>query len=37
MLKTGLVRTDGVGKYYKNTMKFDGWRFDYVKVLVPGL
>jgi alpha-amylase len=24
-------RTDGVGKYYKNTMKFDGWRFDYVK------
>jgi alpha-amylase len=26
-----LVRTDGVGKYYKNTMKFDGWRFDYVK------
>ncbi|MEO7990832.1 MAG: alpha-amylase [Chryseolinea sp.] len=25
------IRTDGVGKYYKNTMKFDGWRFDYVK------
>jgi alpha-amylase len=24
-------RVDGVGKYYKNTMKFDGWRFDYVK------
>lgn len=24
-------RADGVGKYYKNTMKFDGWRFDYVK------
>jgi alpha-amylase len=24
-------RSDGVGKYYKNTMKFDGWRFDYVK------
>ena len=24
-------RTDAVGKYYKNTMKFDGWRFDYVK------
>jgi alpha-amylase len=25
------IRTDAVGKYYKNTMKFDGWRFDYVK------
>lgn len=25
------LRTDGVGKYYKNTMGFDGWRFDYVK------
>lgn len=25
------VRTDAVSKYYKNTMKFDGWRFDYVK------
>jgi alpha-amylase len=24
-------RADGVGKYYKNTMKYDGWRFDYVK------
>lgn len=24
-------RSDGVGKYYKNNMKFDGWRFDYVK------
>ncbi|ELR73804.1 Cytoplasmic alpha-amylase [Fulvivirga imtechensis AK7] len=24
-------RSDGVGKYYKNTMKFDGFRFDYVK------
>lgn len=24
-------RTDGVGKYYKNTLKFDGFRFDYVK------
>lgn len=24
-------RTDAVGKYYKNTMRFDGWRFDYVK------
>ncbi|MCO4293517.1 alpha-amylase [Solitalea sp. MAHUQ-68] len=25
------LRTDAVGKYYKNTMKYDGWRFDYVK------
>lgn len=25
------VRSDAVSKYYKNTMKFDGWRFDYVK------
>jgi alpha-amylase len=25
------LRTDGVGKYYKNTMHYDGWRFDYVK------
>lgn len=24
-------RTDGVGKYYKNVIGFDGWRFDYVK------
>lgn len=24
-------RSDAVGKYYKNTMGFDGWRFDYVK------
>lgn len=24
-------RSDGVGKYYKNTMGFDGFRFDYVK------
>lgn len=24
-------RTDSVAKYYKNTVKFDGWRFDYVK------
>ena len=29
------LRTDGVGKYYKNTMKFDGWRFDYVKGFGP--
>ncbi len=28
-------RADGVGKYYKNTMKFDGWRFDYVKGFAP--
>ncbi|TRX59624.1 alpha-amylase [Fulvivirga sp. M361] len=24
-------RSDSMGKYYKNTMGFDGWRFDYVK------
>lgn len=24
-------RSDGVAKYYKNTIGFDGWRFDYVK------
>lgn len=24
-------RPDGVGKYYKNVIGFDGWRFDYVK------
>lgn len=24
-------RSDAVGKYYKNVMHFDGWRFDYVK------
>ncbi len=24
-------RNDGVGKYYKNNLGFDGWRFDYVK------
>ncbi|WP_339834327.1 alpha-amylase [uncultured Flavobacterium sp.] len=29
------VRSDAVGKYYKNTMKFDGWRFDYVKGFGP--
>lgn len=28
-------RTDAVGKYYKNTMKYDGWRFDYVKGFGP--
>jgi alpha-amylase len=28
-------RSDAVGKYYKNTMKFDGWRFDYVKGFGP--
>ena len=31
------LRTDGVGKFYKNTMKFDGWRFDYVKGYAPGV
>jgi len=28
-------RNDGVGKYYKNVMHFDGWRFDYVKGFAP--
>lgn len=30
-------RSDGVGKYYKNTMGFDGWRFDYVKGFSPSV
>ncbi|HMJ47296.1 MAG TPA: alpha-amylase family glycosyl hydrolase, partial [Ferruginibacter sp.] len=29
------LRPDGVGKYYKNTLGFDGWRFDYVKGFSP--
>ena len=28
-------RSDGVGKYYKNVMGFDGWRFDFVKGFEP--
>ncbi|HAA13286.1 MAG TPA: alpha-amylase [Cytophagales bacterium] len=28
-------RSDGVAKYYKNSMGFDGWRFDYVKGFGP--
>lgn len=28
-------RSDAVGKYYKNVMGFDGWRFDYVKGFAP--
>ena len=28
-------RSDGVGKYYKNVIGFDGWRFDYVKGFEP--
>ncbi|NKO00951.1 alpha-amylase family glycosyl hydrolase, partial [Weissella cibaria] len=24
-------RSDSVARYYKNTLGFDGWRFDYVK------
>ncbi len=28
-------RSDGVGKYYRDTMGFDGWRFDYVKGFSP--
>ena len=30
-------RPDGVGKYYKNTLGFDGWRFDYVKGFSPNV
>jgi len=30
-------REDGVGKYYKNTLGFDGWRFDYVKGFDPSV
>ncbi len=26
---------ESVGQYYKNVMKFDGWRFDYVKGFGP--
>lgn len=28
-------RSNSVAKYYKNTMGFDGWRFDYVKGFDP--
>ncbi|MEQ8473843.1 MAG: alpha-amylase [Marinoscillum sp.] len=28
-------RSDAVAKYYKNTMGFDGWRFDFVKGFAP--
>lgn len=28
---------NSVAKYYKNTMKFDGWRFDYVKGFDPSV
>lgn len=30
-------RADGVGKYYKNTLGFDGWRFDFVKGFSPNV
>lgn len=30
-------RSDGVGKYYRDVMGFDGWRFDYVKGFSPGV
>ncbi|MEO1263827.1 MAG: alpha-amylase [Bacteroidota bacterium] len=29
------VRNDGVGKYYRDSLGFDGWRFDYVKGFGP--
>ena len=28
-------KSNSVAKYYKNTMGFDGWRFDYVKGFAP--
>lgn len=28
-------KENSVAKYYKNVMKFDGWRFDYVKGFAP--
>lgn len=30
-------RADGVGKYYKNVLGFDGWRFDFVKGFSPNV
>lgn len=30
-------RSDAVGKYYKNVMGFDGWRFDFVKGFSPSV
>ncbi|HVG41000.1 MAG TPA: alpha-amylase family glycosyl hydrolase, partial [Chitinophagaceae bacterium] len=30
-------RDDGVAKYYKNNLGFDGWRFDYVKGFSPNV
>jgi alpha-amylase len=31
------IRSDGVGKFYKETLGFDGWRFDYVKGFNPNV
>ena len=30
-------RTDGVGKFYKDSLGFDGWRFDFVKGFNPNI
>lgn len=30
-------RPDGIAKYYKDSLGFDGWRFDYVKGYNPGV
>lgn len=30
-------RPDGVGKFYKDSLGFDGWRFDYVKGFSPNV
>ena len=30
-------RTDGVGKFYRDSLGFDGWRFDFVKGFSPNV
>ncbi|WP_207426635.1 alpha-amylase domain-containing protein [Pedobacter sp. SYSU D00535] len=30
-------RPDGIGKYYRDSLQFDGWRFDYVKGFSPSV
>lgn len=30
-------RSDGVGKFYRDSLGFDGWRFDYVKGYSPAV
>jgi alpha-amylase len=31
------IRADGMAKYYKNNLGFDGWRFDFVKGFSPNV